>query len=130
MFRVARALGVVAKSGERKASTATASEPVGLGNTGDSTSGVPWRTVGLGVTVLGFMASSMAFFSDRAHKDNETTRRELREDNEITRRELREDMKASEARVDKRFDGMDKKIDEIKNELKEISGYLRPAPKK
>lgn len=113
MLRAVRALRVAAERGIRQTSAATGAEPAApSSSTHDPASGVSWKSIGLGVTTLGFMGSSMAFFSDRAHKDNEATRRELRED-----------IKALEARVDKRFD-------KLEASLQEISGYLRPAPKK
>ena len=116
LFKLARLANTRLTAGSLRR-TSTAAEVTGSSATGAgdhlATSGISWKAVTLGVTAFGFIGSSMAFFSDRAHKDNEATRRELRED-----------MKALENRMDEKFKNVDKQFDEVKATLKEISASL------
>jgi hypothetical protein len=127
MLIFARVLRATATNSIRRAST---------GATGGQESSVidhvPWRTVAIGAA-----GGAIGFFGKMLHDDNLATRTELKDNNlairaelQIVRKEAREDIQALEARVDKRFDGVDKRFDKIEDTLKEISGYLRPAPNK
>ena len=71
-------------------------------------------------TSLGLAGSTMAFFSNRAHQDNEIMRRELREDMQI----LRADVGKQFDRVDKQFEKVDARLTGIEESLKEISESL------
>ena len=89
--------------------------------------GVTWKMVTFVATSLGLAGSAMAFFSNRAHQDNEITRRELREDMQI----LRADVGKQFDRVDKQFEKVDKQFEKvdarltgIEESLKEISESL------
>jgi hypothetical protein len=116
LFKLARLANTRLTAGSLRC-TSTAAEVTGSSATGAcdhlATSGISWKAVTLGVTAFGFIGSSMAFFSDRAHKDNEATRHELGED-----------MKSLEDRIDKRFEGMEKRFDKVEDTLKEISASL------